>query len=179
MTARDEEETCMARKRSAREDADTSKPRQLRKRLRKAEDQLADAVQKRDRAQARVEALGIIADEIRAQLAETEQAADAEQGATSGAEPGAPARREPAKPTRPARKATGRARVSSGTPPPAEAPAADGRDGTAASNASTPAADGRDGTAASNASTPAVRPARKAAASARKRVTPASGPSPS
>ncbi len=152
----------MARKRSAREDADTSKPRQLRKRLRKAEDQLADAVQKRDRAQARVEALGIIADEIRAQLAETEQvAADAEQGTTSGAEPGAPARREPAKPTRPARKATGRARVSSGTPPPAEAPAADGRDGTAASNASTPAA----------------RPARKAAAGARKRVTPASGPS--
>jgi hypothetical protein len=63
----------MARKRSAREETDSSRPRQLRKRLRKAEDQLADAVQKRDRAQARVEALGIIADEIRAQLADAEK----------------------------------------------------------------------------------------------------------
>jgi hypothetical protein len=74
----------MARKRSAREDADSSRPRQLRKRLRKAEDQLADAVQKRDRAQARVEALGIIADEIRAQLAEAEIA---EEPATEAAPP--------------------------------------------------------------------------------------------
>jgi chromosome condensin MukBEF ATPase and DNA-binding subunit MukB len=76
----------MARKRSAREEADSSKPRQLRKRLRKAEDQLADAVQKRDRAQARVEALNIIADEIRAQLADlekSEKAADAEQDASA------------------------------------------------------------------------------------------------
>jgi hypothetical protein len=64
----------MARKRSAREETDSSKPRQLRKQLRKAEDQLADAVQKRDRAQARVEALSIIADEIRAQLADAEKA---------------------------------------------------------------------------------------------------------
>jgi hypothetical protein len=66
----------MPRKRSAREETDSSKPRQLRKRLRKAEDQLADAVQKRDRAQARVEALSIIADEIRAQLADAEKAAE-------------------------------------------------------------------------------------------------------
>ena len=74
----------MARKRSAREDADVSRPRQLRKRLRKAEDQLADAEQKRDRAQARVEALGIIADEI-----PVPQLADGEQG-NSEAEPGVP-----------------------------------------------------------------------------------------
>ena len=44
------------------------------KRLRKAEDQLQDAQTKRDRAQARVEALSIIADEIRAQLAELDKA---------------------------------------------------------------------------------------------------------
>ena len=66
----------MARKRSAQADAETSKPKQLRKRLRKAEDQLADAVSKRDRAQARVEALSIIADEIRAQLADADKAAE-------------------------------------------------------------------------------------------------------
>lgn len=66
----------MARKRSAQADAETSKPKQLRKRLRKAEDQLADAVSKRDRAQARVEALSIIADEVRAQLADADKAAE-------------------------------------------------------------------------------------------------------
>jgi hypothetical protein len=160
VTARDDKERCMARKRSAREEADTSKPRQLRKRLRKAEDQLADAVQKRDRAQARVEALGIIADEIRAQLAETEKAAAAaEQEATSAAEQEEAARSEPAKPSRPARKATGRARVSPGSPPVEEAPAVD--------------SDG----AAPDARTTAARPARKAAAGARKRVTLTSGPS--
>ena len=71
----------MPRKRSVREDAEASRPRQLRKRLRKAEDQLADAVQKRDRAQARVEALSIIADEIRAQLAEADKSAELEAGA--------------------------------------------------------------------------------------------------
>ena len=73
----------MPRKRSVRDEVEVSRPRQLRKRLRKAEDQLADAQQKRDRAQARVEALSIIADEIRAQLAEAEKAtvADADDGA--------------------------------------------------------------------------------------------------
>ena len=68
----------MPRKRSARDDAEASKPKQLRKRLRKAEDQLDDAQLKRDRAQARVEALSIIADEIRAQLAEADKAAEEE-----------------------------------------------------------------------------------------------------
>ena len=68
----------MPRKRSVREDVEASRPRQLRKRLRKAEDQLVDAQQKRDRAQARVEALSIIADEIRAQLAEADKVAEAD-----------------------------------------------------------------------------------------------------
>ncbi len=63
----------MAKKRATR-DAGSAKPKQLRKRLRKAKDQLQQAQTKRDRAQARVEALSIIADEIRAQLAEIEQA---------------------------------------------------------------------------------------------------------
>jgi hypothetical protein len=94
----------MARKRAAREDADSSRPRQLRKRLRKAEDQLADAVQKRDRAQARVEALSIIADEIRAQLAEAEKA-DAEKTEEPAAEAPPPARA-------PRKKASARKKVS-------------------------------------------------------------------
>lgn len=64
----------MPKKREARRDSGSAKPKQLRKRLRKAEDQLQDARTKRDRAQARVDALSIIADEIRAQLAEVEQA---------------------------------------------------------------------------------------------------------
>ena len=84
----------MARKRSARDLAETSKPRQLRKRLRKAEDQLADAQQKRDRAQARVEALSIIADEIRAQLAEADKAAELDAAVTQEAETPPSARRK-------------------------------------------------------------------------------------
>jgi hypothetical protein len=81
----------MARRRAHEADADASKPKQLRKRLRKAEDQLADAQIKRDRAQARVEALSIIADEIRAQLAALEKAAA--KGAVAKAEtPAAPQR---------------------------------------------------------------------------------------
>jgi hypothetical protein len=68
----------MAKKKAARKDASAAKPKQLRKRLRKAEDQLQDAQAKRDRAQARFEALSIIADEIRAQLAELEKAEKAE-----------------------------------------------------------------------------------------------------
>jgi len=66
----------MAKKRGARRDASPAKPKQLRKRLRKAEDQLEDARAKRDRAQARLDALAIIADEIRAQLAELGEADD-------------------------------------------------------------------------------------------------------
>jgi hypothetical protein len=85
----------MPRKRSVREDAEASRPRQLRKRLRKAEDQLADAVLKRDRAQARVEALAIIADEIRAQLVEADTADELEAGAAVPvAEPKPPAARK-------------------------------------------------------------------------------------
>ncbi len=84
----------MPRKRSAREEAETSKPRQLRKRLRKAEDQLADAVLKRDRAQARVEALSIIADETRAQLAEADKAVELEGVVEQGSEQKPPAARK-------------------------------------------------------------------------------------
>jgi hypothetical protein len=85
----------MPRKRSVREDAEASRPRQLRKRLRKADDQLADALQKRDRAQARVEALGIIADEIRAQLVEADKSDELEAGAAVPlAEPKPPALRK-------------------------------------------------------------------------------------
>ena len=84
----------MPRKRSARDLAETSKPRQLRKRLRKAEDQLADAQLKRDRAQARVEALSIIADEIRAQLAEADKAAELDAAVTQEAETPPSARRK-------------------------------------------------------------------------------------
>ena len=65
----------MASTRAVRRDARISTSKQLRKRLRKAENQLLDASAKRDRAQARVEALSIIADELRAQLAEAEKAA--------------------------------------------------------------------------------------------------------
>jgi hypothetical protein len=77
----------MARRRSGQADADGSKPKQLRKRLRKAEDQLADAQLKRDRAQARVEALSIIADEIRAQLSEADAAAAKASQAGAAAKP--------------------------------------------------------------------------------------------
>ena len=65
----------MAKKKAAGRDAGSSRPKQLRKRLRKAESQLLDATAERDRAQARVEALAIIADEVRARLAEGEKAA--------------------------------------------------------------------------------------------------------
>src|SRR6185503_15435991 len=75
----------MPRRRAAKADAGPSKPKQLRKRLRKAEDQLADAQAKRDGAQARLEALSIIADEIRAQLAALEKAAAAPSGAGAAA----------------------------------------------------------------------------------------------
>ena len=65
----------MGKKKAARRDFGASDLELLRKRLRKAEDRLLDASAKRDRAQSRVEALVIIADEIRAQLAEAERAA--------------------------------------------------------------------------------------------------------
>jgi hypothetical protein len=61
-------------KNGQRGDAPTRKPKGLRKQLHKAEADLAKAVAKRDKAQARVEAMSIIADEIRARLAEHEKA---------------------------------------------------------------------------------------------------------
>jgi hypothetical protein len=98
----------MPRKRSAREESEISKPKQLRKRLRKAEDQLADAQLKRDRAQARLEALSIIADEIRAQLAEVEKAA--EQDAAEMPEPGG------GKPVADTKERSGRKPAPAGSP---------------------------------------------------------------
>ena len=77
------EGSLMAKKERARKGASTTKPKKLRKQLRKAEVGLAKAQTKRDRAQARVEALSIIADEIRAQIAESEKAAPASKAATS------------------------------------------------------------------------------------------------
>jgi hypothetical protein len=74
----------MAKKEGKRRDAPAQKPKHLREQLHKAEAGLHTAEAKRDRAQARVEALGIIADEIRAQLADIEKA-DAKGAATSGA----------------------------------------------------------------------------------------------
>jgi hypothetical protein len=69
----------MTKRKAARGSASATRPKRLRKRLRKAEAKRAKAEAKRARAQARVEALTIIADEIRAQLAESETAAaDAE-----------------------------------------------------------------------------------------------------
>ena len=64
----------MAKKKGKRRDASAPKPKALRKQLRKAEAELDKAVAKRDQAQARVEALSIIADEIRAQLADIDKA---------------------------------------------------------------------------------------------------------
>ena len=103
----------MARRRSPQPDADAGKPKQLRKRLRKAEDQLADAQVKRDRAQARVEALSIITDEIRAQLADADKAAQQEAHQAQPAAAGArTAKAKPAatkaraKPAGPTAKAT-------------------------------------------------------------------------
>ena len=79
---REERET-MGKKKAAGGDASTTKPKQLRKRLHKTERELAKAEAKRDKAQARVEALAIIADEIRAQLAESEKAAAAAEAAAA------------------------------------------------------------------------------------------------
>jgi hypothetical protein len=65
----------MARKKTGGPDTGATSSRQLRKRLRKAEAQLLDATAELVRAQARVEALSIITDEVRAQLAEARKAA--------------------------------------------------------------------------------------------------------
>lgn len=65
----------MAKKKGRAGDKPAGKPKSMRKQLRKAEADLAKATAKRDKAQARVEALSIIADEIRAQLADVDKAA--------------------------------------------------------------------------------------------------------
>lgn len=52
---------------------DRAKPKHLRKTLRRTEAKLAKASAKRDRAQARVDAMSIIVDEIRATIAESER----------------------------------------------------------------------------------------------------------
>jgi hypothetical protein len=64
----------MAKKRGRSRATPAQEPKQLRKQLRKAEAGLHSAEAKRDKAQARVDAFGIIADEIRAQLADLERA---------------------------------------------------------------------------------------------------------
>jgi hypothetical protein len=139
----------MPRKRSAREESEISKPKQLRKRLRKAEDQLADAQLKRDRAQARLEALSIIADEIRAQLAEVEKAA--EQDAAEMPEPGG------GKPVADTKERSGR------KPAPAGSPATEGTSAPGRHTAQGPTSDAA--AAAQTAQKPS-RPRRSPSASA-------------
>ena len=75
----------MAKRKGARKGGHISRPKQLRKRLRKAEAQLVEAAADRNKSQARVEALAIIADEIRAQLAEAERATAGAEAASSRA----------------------------------------------------------------------------------------------
>ena len=74
----------MVKKKAAGRDTGATSSRQLRKRLRKAEAQLLDATAELVRAQARVEALSIIADEVRAQLAEARQAAGSDAAGGAG-----------------------------------------------------------------------------------------------
>ena len=112
----------MAKGRSPQADGDGGKRKQLRKRLRKAEDQLADAQQKRDRAQARVEALAIIADEVRAQLADADKAAELGAAAATGKAKPAASRSGAATRVKPASRAG--AAASPQRPPPRPSPAA-------------------------------------------------------
>ncbi|CAN5634251.1 hypothetical protein BH23CHL8_BH23CHL8_22940 [soil metagenome] len=90
-------------------------PKRLREQLRKADAKVARARDKRDRAQARVEALGIIADEIRATLTEVQKAAAAETatGAQEAAHPD-PSRKASVKPA--AKTAARQAAKGPGTP---------------------------------------------------------------
>ena len=71
----------MGTKKARAKDKPAPKPRSLRKQLRRAEADLGKATAKRDRAQARVDAMSIIADEIRAQLAEAEKSDTADKDA--------------------------------------------------------------------------------------------------
>lgn len=117
----------MAKKERAPKRAGAAKPKKLHKKLRKAEANLATAKGKRDRAQARVEALSIIADEIRAQLAETEKAKSAAEAAAkpataSAAKPGARPKSTPArKPAAAKKSAPAKRPATPGSPAPAKA----------------------------------------------------------
>jgi hypothetical protein len=71
----------MARKKGGSRAVPAQEPKRLRKQLHKAEAGLHKAEAKRDKAQARVDAFGIIADEIRAQLADLEKASAKEAAA--------------------------------------------------------------------------------------------------
>ena len=95
----------MAKKVRSRKGNGVVTPKRLRKQLRKADGQLHKAQAKRARAQARVEARSIIADEIRAQLADADKAArttGAANAATStpAKAQAAPVKRAPRKVTR-------------------------------------------------------------------------------
>jgi hypothetical protein len=138
----------MARKGTRRDDRPAS-PKRLRKRLQKAEARLAVAREKHDRAQARLEAVGIIVDEMRATLAEVEKAAARDAAAALGppATPGTAPRVEKAATTRSPRP--GSASASR------RAPAA--RTSTRRSPAAGPA--GRAGTGTRATKKPASRPA--------------------
>jgi hypothetical protein len=75
----------MPRKQTRRPGAAAKERKRLRQKLRRAQADLAAAELKRDRAQARVGALSIIVDEIRATLAGIESASELEPSASGGA----------------------------------------------------------------------------------------------
>jgi hypothetical protein len=89
----------MPKDKRVRANSGPAKPKKLRKRLRKAEADLAKAQRERDEAVARVQALSIIADEVRAQLAEAESSkevsGDSRGKSPSGSRPKATATDEP------------------------------------------------------------------------------------
>jgi hypothetical protein len=62
----------MTKKKAARASVEAASPKRLRRKLEKLEARQASASVKRDRAQARVDALAILADEVRAALAAAE-----------------------------------------------------------------------------------------------------------
>ena len=99
----------MAKKKGRSKDKPAQKPKSLQKQLRQAEAALHKAMAKRDRAQARVDAHAIIADEIRARLAEAQKAEKVEAGQKDKAAKSAP-------PAKPAAKRK-RAKPAAATPP--------------------------------------------------------------
>jgi hypothetical protein len=114
----------MAKKKAARASAEPASPKRLRRKLDKLESRLASASDKRDRAQARVDALAIMVDEVRATIAAAEEppsAPEAHAQPTPSAKAtkppaGKPATGKPATANATAAKpATRRASTSSGT----------------------------------------------------------------